>query len=198
LARKKSRIGWWILAGLVLLLAVFHNIVVAALGEYLVRADSPEKTDIAVVLAGDPSGNRIVKAAELARAGDAPRILVSGPAAIYGYYECDLAIPFAEKLGFPASYFVAVPNHSHSTRDEAEAMLAEVRRAGAHTVLLVTSNFHTRRAGRIYRKAAPDLRFVVIAAPDPDFTPEAWWKNREGRKTFAIEWMKTIAEWVGL
>jgi uncharacterized SAM-binding protein YcdF (DUF218 family) len=198
LGRKKSGIAWWILAALILLAGIFHTALLAAAGGYLVRADAPEKADIAVVLAGDASGNRILKAAEIVRAGDAPRILVSGPAGIYGYYECDLAIPFAEKSGYPASYFVAVPNHSHSTRDEADAMLAEVRRSGARSVLLVTSNYHTRRAGRIYRTLAPDLRFIVVAAPDPAFTPDSWWKNREGRKTFAIEWMKTIAEWIGL
>ena len=38
---------------------------------------------------------------------------------------------------------------------------------------------------------------VVIAAPDQYFSPDGWWNNREGRKTFVIEWMKTVAEMVG-
>jgi uncharacterized SAM-binding protein YcdF (DUF218 family) len=67
-----------------------------------------------------------------------------------------------------------------------------------HSVLLVTSNFHTHRAGKIYRALAPELRFIVVAAPDEFFSPDTWWKSREGRKTFMIEWMKTVAEWIGL
>jgi len=195
---RRLRLLWWIAAVAVVLAAVFHASVLTALGGYLVRADLPEKADVAVVLAGDASGTRILNAGALVRGGYAPRVLVSGPFGLYGYYESDLAIQFAEKAGFPQSYFVAVPNHSHSTLDEAEAMLPAVRGAGARTVLLVTSNFHTRRAGKIYRHLAPDLRFVVVAAPDPLFSPQSWWKNREGRKTFAIEWMKTVAEWFGL
>lgn len=195
---KKSRAGWWLLAAIVLGVAVFHSAILAFFGSFLVHADPPRRADVAVVLAGDASGNRILKGAELVRSGDAPVALVSGPAGLYGYHESDLAIPFAEKAGYPASYFIAVPNESRSTRDESDALLAAVRRAQARTVLLVTSNYHTRRAGRIYRALAPDLTFIVIAAPDPYFTPGGWWKNREGRKTFVIEWMKTVAERFGL
>jgi uncharacterized SAM-binding protein YcdF (DUF218 family) len=123
---------------------------------------------------------------------------VSGPAGTYGFYESDLAIPFAEKAGYPASYFVAFPNHALSTKQEAEAILPELRRLSVHSMLLVTSDFHTRRAGRIYRALAPDLRTTVVAAPDEHFSAGGWWKNREGRKTFMIEWMKTVAEWLGI
>ena len=47
---------------------------------------------------------------------------------------------------------------------------------------IVTSNYHTRRAGNIFRSKAHDLEFHIVAAPDRDFTPDGWWKNREGRK----------------
>ena len=183
---------------IVVLAVVFHGVVLSALGGYLVRSEAPEKADIAVVPAGDFEGNRILKAGELVRSEYAPLALISGPSENYGYYECDLAIPFAEKAGFPGRYFLPFPNHARSTREEAQVILPELRRRNIRTVLLVTSNYHTRRASRIYRALAPDLRFIVIASPDPDFKPGTWWHTREGRKTFAIEWMKTVAEWFGL
>ena len=192
---KKIALG---LAALVVLALAFHSAILAALGGYLVKADPPRKADIALVLAGDASGNRILKAAELVREGYAPKVLVSGPVGMYDYAECDLEIPFAVRRGYPQSYFEPYQHHAHSTQEEADAMLPELRRLGAKTVLLVTSDFHTRRAGRIFRRAAPDLTFDVVAAPDQYFTPSGWWKNREGRKTFMIEWMKTIAEWFGI
>jgi uncharacterized SAM-binding protein YcdF (DUF218 family) len=182
----------------VLVAGVFHTAILRGLGDYLVRSEAPQKADIAVVLAGDSAGNRILKGAELVREGYAPQALVSGPSGLYGFYECDLAIAFAEKHGFPASYFVAVPNHSHSTKEEAAAILPELRRRGVHTVLLVTSDYHTRRAVGIYRADAPEMRFIPIAAPDEYFSPQGWWKSREGRKTFAFEWIKTVSEWIGL
>lgn len=195
--KHKTRIALLAVLACVLLAAIFHTAILGGLGGYLVSADPPEKADIAVVLAGDSSGNRILKAGDLVRAGYVPRALVSGPAGMYGFYESELAIQFAEKAGYPASYFLAFPNHGLSTKDEGGAVVAELRRMGIHKFLLVTSDYHTRRAGRIYRALAPDLRFVVVAAPDVHFSPDGWWKNREGRKTFAFEWMKTVAEWVG-
>ena len=97
-------------------------------------------------------------------------MLVSGPSGIYGYHECDLAIPFAVKAGYPESYFVHFENDARSTQEEARDAVARLRQLGAHKVLLVTSDYHTRRAGKIFRAAAPDLQFIVIAAPDASFT----------------------------
>jgi hypothetical protein len=45
---------------------------------------------------------------------------------------------------------------------------------------------------------APDLDIHMVGAPDRYFTPEAWWKTREGQKTFVQEWAKTIASWFGI
>jgi uncharacterized SAM-binding protein YcdF (DUF218 family) len=170
----------------------------AALGDYLVKAGPPVKAEIVVVPAGDAFGNRILKAGELIRAGFAPYALVSGPSGEYGFYECDLAIPFAVRHGFPKEFFIRFPNQSRSTREEARDMVPELRRRGIHRFLLVTSDYHTRRAGRIYREIAPDLEMHVVAAPDRAFTAGGWWHTREGRKQFAFEWIKTVTSWVGM
>lgn len=196
--RHKLRNATLGIAALALAAVLFHAPILRALGAYLVSAGPPQKSDIIVVLAGDEFGHRILKGAELVREGYAPKALVSGPAGNYGLHESDLAIPFAMKAGYPESYFVAFPNDSRSTVEEARAIVPGLRRMGARDILLVTSDYHTRRAGNIFRREAPDLRFHVVAAPAEFFTPEGWWKTREGRKTFALEWMKTISEWFGL
>lgn len=188
----------WPLA-LVVLLLIFLTRTwwLAAAGSFLVSADHPQRADIGLVLAGDATGNRIIKAGELIRDGFIPRAVVSGPDGLYGFYECDLAIRFAVRAGFPESYFVPAPNRSRSTVEEAKALIPAVRNANAKRVLLITSDYHTRRAGRIFRNAAPDLQFIVVAAPDVDFNAKSWWTKRQGRKTFLYEWLKTVAEWLG-
>jgi uncharacterized SAM-binding protein YcdF (DUF218 family) len=196
--RRPLRTTALALAGFIVLAAVLHTPLLAALGGYLVKAQAPQHADVAFVLAGDSSGQRILKAAELVREGYAPKVLVSGPAGNYGYYECDLAIPFAEKAGYPPAYFLRFPNTTLSTRAEAAAAVRKLHEMGVHRVLLVTSDYHTRRAGRLFRAAAPDLTFIVVAAPSEHFTANGWWHDREGRKTFVIEWMKTVAEWLNL
>jgi uncharacterized SAM-binding protein YcdF (DUF218 family) len=185
-----------VLFGLFVLLLIaflFRTPILTSLGLYLDRSGPPQSADAIFVLAGDASGNRILKGAELARQGFAPQVVVSGPEGNYGYYECDLAIPFAVKAGYPESYFVRFPNHALSTEEEAAAAAVELRSLGAHRVLLVTSVYHTRRAGADFRAAAPDLTFFVVAAPDVYFTPNGWWHNRQARKTFLNEWLKTGA-----
>jgi uncharacterized SAM-binding protein YcdF (DUF218 family) len=150
------------------------------------------------VLAGDYSGNRILTAGDLVRRGFASKALVSGPSGEYGLHETDLAIPFAVRHGYPESYFIPLPNDARSTAAEADDMIAALGRFHAHTIDIVTSNYHTRRAGNIYHAKRPDLQIRVIAAPDPYFTPDGWWKTRDGRKTFLLEWMKTVATWLGM
>jgi uncharacterized SAM-binding protein YcdF (DUF218 family) len=169
-----------------------------SVGTSLQSAGPPQKADFAVVLAGDFFGQRILKAAQTARDGFVPKVLVSGPSGTYGYYECDLAIPFAVKSGYPESLFIPAPNKCRSTREEVAAMATLLRGMGAHSLILVTSDYHTGRAGRLFRAAAPDLRVYVVAAPDAEFQLESWWRSREGRKNVAMEWSKTVATWFGL
>ena len=83
-------------------------------------------------------------------------------------------------------------------RAEAQAVLPEIRREGLKHILLVTSNYHTRRAGRCFRKLADGLSMRVIAAPDENFRWDSWWLNREAQKVFYMEWSKTIFSFVGM
>lgn len=178
--------------------ALFGSTLLGAMGAFLVRAEAPRKAGIAVVLAGDSTGGRILKAAELVRAGYVPQALVSGPLGHYGHYECDLAIPFAIQRGYPEAYFAHFENKALSTAEEAQMVVAELRRRGVSDALIVTSDYHTRRAGRAYRNLAPDLHFTIVAAADDDFSADGWWRSREGRKTWLIEALKTVASWLGL
>ena len=128
----------------------------------------------------------------------APQVLVSGPSGIYGSHECDLAIPYAVQAGYPESYFLHGENEARSTVEEAAAMVPQLVRLNVKHVLLVTSDFHTRRSGRIFRATAPGLKFTVVAARGSEFSADGWWRNRQGRKIAFNEWTKTIAEWFGI
>ena len=90
-----------------------------------------------------------------------------------------------------------------STREEAVVILPDLRRRGVHRFLLVTSDlsYRARRAASILRSAR---------AADLDL-PCGWWPrptNTSGRtaggaigkaqKMFVIEWMKTVANALGM
>jgi len=195
---RTLRIFAWLCVILVALALLFHQSVLTALGSYLIDAQPPVHADIGVVLAGDSRGLRILKAAELVQQGFIPSAMISGPDGSYGLFECDLAIPFAVRTGYPESYFVHFHNMARSTEEEARVVVEELHHRGVHSVLVITSDFHTRRAGRVYRRAGPDLQITVVASPDFSFTPDGWWRSREGRKTALYEWMKTVASWFGI
>lgn len=199
MARRRSLgINLAILAALLIILTLTHSLWMGWMGAFLVDAESPARADIIVVLAGDTYGNRILRAAELVKQGYAAKVLVSAPAGFYGLHESDLAIPFAVKHGYPASWFVAFPHDAHSTDEEARAILPELQKRNVHRVLVVTSDYHTRRALHIVRARLPAIEVCMVAAPDEFFSAYGWWHTREGRKTFFLECSKTLASMVGM
>ena len=193
-----------LLAVLVLAAVVYlaRDVCLTALGNALIHDDGAGKAEIAVVLAGDSYGYRLTKAAELARQGYVPRVLVSGPPGFYGINEADAAIRFAIARGYPAEWFIPLHHTALSTREEAAFVLENLKQRNIHSFLLVTSNFHTARARRIFlnaerqRGGGPDLR--VVASSDRFFSAANWWHNRQGRKIGFIEWTKTLASVFGI
>ena len=190
----------WICAATLIVVCLAAPLWLVYVGTVLENSEPPRKADAALVLAGDGYGDRMRRGAELARQGLVPRVYVSGPEGFYGLHEDDLAIQWAVKAGYPTSYFVPLPlpRDATSTRAEAATIIPRLRSDGIRSLLVVTSDFHTRRAGQIFRRAAPDLRITVVASPDALFELRRWWHFREGRKTIFFEWSKTLAESVGL
>jgi len=109
-----------------------------------------------------------------------------------------MAIEFATRRGCPAAWFIPFPIRGNSTVEEAGEIVPELNRLHVARFIIVTSNYHTRRAARVYARLAPRDRFRVVAAPDWAFRPEDWWRSREGRKQCFLEWSKTLANWAGL
>jgi uncharacterized SAM-binding protein YcdF (DUF218 family) len=151
--------------------------------------DAPTKADAIVVLSDDNFyADRATHAAELFRQGVAPVVVTSGRrlrpmAGISELMEHDLI-----ERGVPKDKIVPFPNDADNTL--AQVTLIE-RFAGQHgwkKLILVTSNFHTRRTRYIAEKLAPaDLQVSVASARDGEFDPEHWWENRKSFKAFLGE-----------
>ncbi len=90
-------------------------------------------------------GPRAINGAELVRKHYAPFAVMSGP--LYqGRPQGELTIDFLVKKGYPRDLFQVFATNAHSTIDEAGALRGELERRHAQRVLLVTSNYHSRRA----------------------------------------------------
>lgn len=187
-------------ASILLFLFLTSSLWFSAIGRALVRDEAPQNADVIFVLGGDESGARILKACDLARRGLAPLVLVSGPMAIYGFNEADLAIRFGVQNGCAADWMRPLYSAAKSTDEEARQFdLYTSAYPAIRSVLLVTSDFHTARAFRTFRKyMGQRLTFTSVAAPDRYFTPDGWWRHREGQQRVFFEVSKTLASWIGL
>jgi uncharacterized SAM-binding protein YcdF (DUF218 family) len=59
---------------------------------------------------------------------------------------------------------------------------------GWRRILLVTSNYHTRRARYIFRKVLPEnVSLAVAGAADSQFNPSNWWESRQATKALFLE-----------
>jgi uncharacterized SAM-binding protein YcdF (DUF218 family) len=167
------------------------------IGEFLVRAEKPQRADVVVVLAGDGNGLRLLRALELVREGYAPLILIDGPYAAYGYNEAEMAISWAIRQGTPKEILVPVRMRARSTVAEVRNLNPELERRGVKKAIVVTSNFHTRRARAVLnRYGLRGIQFTVVEAPDEDFNPKDWWHSREAKKVVLLEYAKLVNWWL--
>ncbi len=158
-------------------------------GESLVVDDGLAPADAIILLSDDNyPADRAKRAAEIYRDHWAPRVVASGRllrryASIAELMQHDLV-----ERGVPADAVVQLPSLGDNTREEAQAVRQLVVERGWHHVLVVTSNWHTRRARYIYRRVfPPTVEVRVVAARDSDFDPERWWESRRGAKLFFHE-----------
>ena len=158
-------------------------------GSWLVL-DQPERSDLILVLAGE-TDRRPARALELLRQGYAPRILLDAPdEAVYQSTTADLARRYAESV--PESRAIAVCTvHGLSTREESGDVARCLQSLpAAPRILLVTSDYHSRRALSVFEHRLRDHRWSVAAAYDARQYGVRWWQNRQWAKTWLQEWMK--------
>jgi hypothetical protein len=176
-------------AGLVL--AVLLILFAANAGSFLV-VDAPLPSDVIVVLAGE-TDRRPTRALELLQQGYGKRVLIDVPAdsTIYTFTQLDLAQKYVQNL--PQAAVVSVcPIVGLSTKGETEDVEKCLTRMNAGTVLIVTSEFHTRRALSIFRQELPGRTFSVAAAYDSAQFGTHWWTHRQWAKTVVDEWLRLL------
>ena len=167
-------------------------------GAWLV-VDRPEKADAIVVLAGETE-RRPARGLQLLADGLAPQMLLDAPAATQIYHQSQLEMARQYLSGQPAAGQLFVcPIAGLSTRDEARdvAGCLKTQSSGVRHVLLVTSDFHTRRALAIFRHEIPGVEFSAAAAYDPAQYGAKWWQHRQWAKTFFDEGVRLIW-WYGV
>jgi uncharacterized SAM-binding protein YcdF (DUF218 family) len=152
--------------------------------------DAPAAHADALLLLGDDNfyADRATRAAELIRHGVAPVVVASGrrlrpSAGIVELQEHDLI-----ERGVPKDKIIRFPHDADNTFEEAAALARLSSERHFRIVIIVTSNYHARRARYIFEKVFPPTITVSVAgAHDGDFDPENWWEKRKSQELFVHE-----------
>ena len=155
--------------------------------------NQPQPSDVILLLAGDVDDTRYWKGIELLRAGYAPRMLVDErtDAVSYGRSPAELMEDFIRRSAGDLAVHVC-PTRGTSTRLEIQSAAACLQPIAPHTILLVTSDYHTRRALAIARHAYPDYSWSVAAADSGLLSAPRWWTDRQIAKNVLLEWQKVV------
>jgi hypothetical protein len=178
----------WALGGVVI--AVLAWAFAANAGKMLVVND-PQDSDALLVLAGETEF-RPQLGLELLDKGYGRKLVIDVPAeqTIYAYTQMQLAENYFGSLPQAASIRVC-PIHGLSTkaesRDVEKCLTPDERR-----ILIVTSDYHTRRALSIFRHELKGRSFSAAAARNPQEYGVDWWRHREWAKTCFDEWLKLL------
>ncbi len=158
--------------------------------------NNPEKSDAILVLAGSEADARYWRGMELLHAGDGQHLFLDAVTGItYGHSLADLAREFvARTAGANAAQVSVCPVEGDSTKDEAPQvdMCLQRLQPPPRSVILVTDDYHTRRALSIFRNRLPQYRWTASAARNDFLFGEPWWKRREWAKTYLTESQKLL------
>lgn len=154
--------------------------------------DAPQPSDLILVLAGE-TDRRPAHALELLHQGYGKHVLIDVPAdtRIYEFSQLDLAQKYVHDLPDSASVSIC-PIHGLSTREEAHDVEKCLIAERGTSILIVTSDFHTRRALSIFRHELRGKSFAVAAARNSTEFGSRWWTHRQWAKTCTGEWLRTI------
>ncbi len=197
--RPLFRVLRWLLAA-----AVVLSLCVARWGGDLlvVNEPMPAHADAAIVLQGSIAAEkvRIARAIDLLQQRRVDQVLISLPKESYW----GQSIPSVARSYLERNYgndvagqvdFCETSDDVNSTGQEASAVRSCLQDHHWQSIVIVTSNYHTRRARMIWRRATrhdQNIHISVEGVSDPDFQ-HPWWRHRQSAKIWLLETMKLVS-----
>jgi uncharacterized SAM-binding protein YcdF (DUF218 family) len=199
--RRLRRIAWLLTFGCALLLVcyVFRAPLLTGVANVWIVNDVPKKADALVVLGGGVQ-YRPFAAARLYKKGFAAKVLIMdvklGATDNIGLTQPqkDLTRGVLLKQGVPEHAIEAVGRAVSNTSEESLAVRDWAMQHAAKSLIIVTENFHTRRARWIFRKrfkgTGADIQ--VVAIEPAEYLAQTWWHSEEGMLAFQNEIIKSL------
>ena len=164
-----------------------------------------DRADVIVVLAGSATyKERASKAAELYRAGVSRTIILTNDNRQGGWSNTEERNPYfyersrGELLsaGVSAADIVVLPDPVYSTYDEAVLLRRYSELRGWQSIVVVTSAYHSRRAGWVWKRTFNGTPVQIGVDPVPPGyqtpKPATWWLHLKGWEDVPLEYVKFI------
>jgi uncharacterized SAM-binding protein YcdF (DUF218 family) len=195
-------------AAALLVLVVLLTIGFIYAGSLLVVEVPPQRADVGLVLAGH--FGRAMYAADLYHLGFIPRIWISRPEREKPLAQLDvLGVPYPRqeeisravllKKGVPDDRIEMVGDGVISTIAEARLVAGLLeKRPEIHSLLLITSRFHVRRAESIFHyvlRPRSQVEVFAVGTPYDGFVADHWWKDRDSARQVFLETAKLLLFW---
>jgi len=203
---SRQRILWT--AGLLAL--VLGAVALLRLGTVFYEEDPLQPVDAVLPLAGSEF-DRQLEAADLFKAGYGRAIILTvghrersvdvlAGRGIHLPSSAEFTRDVFVQLGIPATAIIIPPIIHDNTAHEAHTLVALARQHGWRRVMVVTSKFHTRRAGFAFRRAlkGTGVEVVIRSTRYDPANPDRWWASRADLRWVLSEGPKFAAYVLGL
>ena len=188
---------------IILTMAIVLTIVIIIglnLGKFLVQSDKLEKADAIAVFSGD-SGPRTERAVELLKEGYADYLILSGGTVYDDVTMAELMKNHAIKLGVDESK-ILIDDEASTTNENAEFTADIIEENNFKSVIVVTSDYHTRRSKLAMEKSLENtlidgekVSVTVTPSKEEKFTTK-WWTSGDSVLMVISEYLKLMGYWV--
>ena len=212
MAIKLFRVLVYLTAGTILIcvLAYFGGyLALDAVGSYLI-VEAPLKPALAiVVLSGARSPYRALEGARLYHSGWAPKVVLTQPrnTGFDDFESLGIHVVSVQELNHevlvrgkvPEDAIMMIGRKVENTLTELETVLDVLSPPAGSTLIIVTSNYHTRRTAKIwdYLTGGQTEGLIRFARDDPRFDADRWWENRGSIKLLVVEYLGLLNYWLG-
>lgn len=152
------------------------------------EASETQKADAIVVLTG--GSNRISTGFRLLQEGMGGKLFISG---VYRGVEAqELLDLWTDEMKSGLDCCVALGFEADNTIGNARETAAWAAREGVSSILLVTANYHMKRAMLEFKMAAPALDAIPYAVAPDKLDMRNWWRNAAFRSLIIGEYSKYL------
>jgi uncharacterized SAM-binding protein YcdF (DUF218 family) len=206
---RRARNRFWRRLAVAILLAVLCWLAAWLGARGLIVSAPLEHADVIVVLSGSSTFvERTQLAAQLYAAGRAEKILLTNDNQQGGWSSAEQRNPFfyeraletLSNKGIPREKVEVLLQPVSSTRDEARLLRAYAEEYGLHSILFVTSAYHSRRAlwtlRREFRNNKTEIGLVTVPPGNQTPSSATWWLHSRGWEMVPGEYLKIVYYWL--